>query len=253
MLEIKNLCKRFGGLQAVDNCSMAVNQGTITGLIGPNGAGKTTLFNLITGFYRPDGGEIIFQDRRIDGLQPHQIFRNRIYRTFQITREFSLLTVLENLMLIPPHQAGEKVWNTWFRPSAVRRQEAYIRNKALEVLAFVELIELKDECAGSLSGGQKKLLELARSMMADPKLVLLDEPGAGVNPTLLRKLMHNINKLNRERQITFLLIEHDMDLVMNLCNPVIVMSEGRKLAEGTPEQIKSDDKVLEAYLGGQYR
>ncbi len=253
MLEIKNLTKRFGGLQAVDNCSMAVHQGSITGLIGPNGAGKTTLFNLITGFYRPDEGEILFQDRRIDGLQPHQIFQNKIYRTFQITREFSLLTVLENLMLIPADQAGENVWNTWFRPAVVRRQEVDIRRKALEVLAFVELIELKDEYAGALSGGQKKLLELARSMMADPELVLLDEPGAGVNPTLLRKLMHNIKKLNSDRQITFLLIEHDMDLVMNLCNPVIVMSEGRKLAEGTPDQIKSDDKVLEAYLGGQYR
>lgn len=253
MLEIKHLCKRFGGLTAVDDCSLTVAQGSITGLIGPNGAGKTTLFNLITGFYRPDLGEIIFQDRRIDGLKPHQIFQNRIYRTFQITREFSLLTVLENLMLIPAFQAGEKIWNTWFRPSLVRRQEADIRQKALEVLAFVELIELKDEYAGSLSGGQKKLLELARSMMADPKLVLLDEPGAGVNPTLLQKLMKNINKLNNVQQITFLLIEHDMDLVMNLCNPVIVMSEGRKLAEGAPDAIKSNERVLEAYLGGQYR
>jgi branched-chain amino acid transport system ATP-binding protein len=248
-----NLCKRFGARTVLSDISFNLKTGESLAVAGCNGAGKTTLFNLITGFYRPDAGEIIFQDYRIDGLQPHRIFQNRIYRTFQITREFSLLTVLENLMLIPAFQAGENVWNTWFRPSLVRRQEADIRNKALEVLAFVELIELKDEYAGSLSGGQKKLLELARSMMADPKLVLLDEPGAGVNPTLLRKLMHNIKKLNSERQITFLLIEHDMDLVMNLCNPVIVMSEGRKLAEGTPEQIKSDEKVLEAYLGGQYR
>jgi branched-chain amino acid transport system ATP-binding protein len=156
-------------------------------------------------------------------------------------------------MLIPEQQVGEKIWNTWFRQGSVRTQERAIKEKALEVLEFVELIDLKDEYAGSLSGGQKKLLELAKSMMADPKLVLLDEPGAGVNPTLMAKLIDNIKKLCVEKKITFLLIEHDMELVMNLCNPVIVMSEGRKLAEGTPDEIKKNEKVLEAYLGGQYR
>ena len=253
MLEIHDLEKSFGGLTAVDGCSLTVGEGSITGLIGPNGAGKTTLFNLITGHYKPDKGKILFQGEAIEGLAPHQIFRKKLYRTFQITREFSQMTVLENLMIMPEHQIGEKIWNTWFRLSAVRRQEHGTQAKALEVLEFVELINLKNEYAGSLSGGQKKLLEIARSMMADPKIVLLDEPGAGVNPTLMKKLIDNIKTLRDEKGITFLLIEHDMDLVMNLCDPVIVMSEGKKLAEGTADEIKSNEQVLEAYLGGQYR
>jgi branched-chain amino acid transport system ATP-binding protein len=253
MLEIVKVEKSFGGLTAVCDCSLRVQEGSITGLIGPNGAGKTTLFNIITGYYKPDKGKITFLGEGIDGLPPHQIFHKKIYRTFQITREFAQMTVLENLMLMPEKQIGEKIWNTWFRASSVRRQEKVIQEKALEVLEFVELIDLKDEYAGSLSGGQKKLLELARSMMAEPKMVLLDEPGAGVNPTLMRKLIANIKKLCEEKKITFFLIEHDMDLIMNLCNPVIVMSEGKKLAEGIPEEIKKDERVLEAYLGGQYR
>ncbi|UCG66125.1 MAG: ABC transporter ATP-binding protein [Deltaproteobacteria bacterium] len=253
MLEIKEVDKSFGGVKAVCDCSLRVEEGSITGLIGPNGAGKTTLFNVITGYYKPDTGSILFEGEGIDGLPPHQIFRKRIYRTFQITREFAQMTVLENVMLMPENQIGEKIWNIWFRPASVRRQEKTIQEKALEVLEFVELIDLKDEYAGSLSGGQKKLLELARSMMAEPRMVLLDEPGAGVNLTLMKKLMANIRKLCEEKKITFFLIEHDMDLVMNLCNPVIVMSEGKMLAEGTPEEIKNDERVLEAYLGGQYR
>ena len=253
MLEVKNVKKHFGGLKAVNGCTLGVSEGTITGLIGPNGAGKTTLFNIITGHLKPDHGEITFLGDRIDGLAPHQIFEKKIYRTFQITREFAQMTVLENLMIMPFHQLGEKIWNTWFRSSAVMRQEREIKEKALEVLEFVELIKLKDEYAGSLSGGQKKLLEVARSLMADPKMVLLDEPGAGINKTLMKKLVTKIQLLREERGLTFLLIEHDMDLVMNLCNPVIVMSEGKKLAEGRPEEIKRDPRVLEAYLGGQYR
>jgi branched-chain amino acid transport system ATP-binding protein len=253
MLEVQRVDKSFGGLMAVFNCSLNVQEGSITGLIGPNGAGKTTLFNVITGYYKPDKGKIIFQGEEIAGLAPHQIFQKKVYRTFQITREFAQMTVLENVMLMPDQQTGEKIWNTWLRPGQVRRQEKALKEKALEVLEFVELIDLKDEYAGSLSGGQKKLLELARSMMAEPKMVLLDEPGAGVNPTLMRKLVANIVQLCEEKKITFFLIEHDMDLVMNLCNPVIVMSEGRKLAEGPPEEIRRDERVLEAYLGGQYR
>ena len=253
MLEVREVTKSFGGLVAVFDCSLKVEEGSITGLIGPNGAGKTTLFNVITGHLKPDKGEILFQGEAIEGLLPHQVFKKKIYRTFQITREFPQMTVLENLMLVPELQIGEKIWNTWFRSSSVRGQEQAIQEKALEVLEFVELLDLKDEYAGSLSGGQKKLLELARSMMADPKMVLLDEPGAGVNPTLMKKLVANIRKLCVEKKITFLLIEHDMNLVMNLCNPVIVMSEGKKLAEGTADEIKSNEKVLEAYLGGQYR
>lgn len=253
MLEVRSLEKSFGGLRAVDNCSLEVREESITGLIGPNGAGKTTLFNLVTGFHKPDGGEILFKGDRIDGLPPHKIFRKKICRTFQITREFGHMTVLENLMLVPENQRGERIWNTWFRPGFVKEQEREIRDKAVEVLEFVELIDLKDEYAGTLSGGQKKLLELAKTMMADPDLILLDEPGAGVNRTLMRKLVDNIRELCAEKGITFLIIEHDIDLVMSLCNPVIVMSEGQKLAEGTPEEIRSDERVLEAYLGGQYR
>jgi branched-chain amino acid transport system ATP-binding protein len=253
MLEVQGVEKSFGGLTAVDGCSLEVREGSITGLIGPNGAGKTTLFNIITGHYKPDRGKIVFQGQAIEGLPPHQIFKKKMYRTFQITREFAQMSVLENLMIMPEYQSGEKIWNTWFRPSRVRNQEREILEKALEVLEFVELIDLKNEYAGSLSGGQKKLLEIARSMMADPKIVLLDEPGAGVNPTLMKKLIANIETLREEQGITFFLIEHDMDLVMNLCDPVIVMSEGKKLAEGTAEEIKRNEAVLEAYLGGQYR
>ena len=253
MLEVQGIEKKFGGLTAVDGCSLEVQEGSITGLIGPNGAGKTTLFNLITGHYKPDRGKIVFQGQAIEGLPPHQIFKRRMYRTFQITREFAQMSVLENLMIMPEYQSGEKIWNTWFRPARVRNQEQEILEKALEVLEFVELIDLKNEYAGSLSGGQKKLLEIARSMMADPQIVLLDEPGAGVNPTLMKKLIANIQTLCAEQGITFFLIEHDMDLVMNLCDPVIVMSEGKKLAEGTADEIRSNEAVLEAYLGGQYR
>ena len=253
MLEVQGVEKSFGGLTAVDGCSLEVKEGSITGLIGPNGAGKTTLFNLITGHYKPDRGKIVFQGQAIQGLPPHQIFKKKMYRTFQITREFAQMSVLENLMIMPEYQSGEKIWNNWFQPSRVRNQEKAFVEKALEVLEFVELINLKNEYAGSLSGGQKKLLEIARSMMADPQIVLLDEPGAGVNPTLMKKLIANIETLREEKGITFFLIEHDMDLVMALCDPVIVMSEGKKLAEGTADEIKRNEEVLEAYLGGQYR
>ena len=253
MLEVNNIVKSFGGLKAVNDCSIKVEEGSITGLIGPNGAGKTTLFNVITGFFKPDKGQISFHGERIEGLAPDKIFHKKIFRTFQITREFEQMTVLENLMIIPASQSGEKIWNTWFRPGIVRKQEKALKEISLDVLEFVELIKLKDDYAGTLSGGQKKLLELAKSMMAEPKIVLLDEPGAGVNPTLMKKLISNIRKLREEKNMTFFLIEHDMDLVMNLCDPVIVMSEGKKLAEGKPAEIKQDERVLEAYLGGQYR
>jgi branched-chain amino acid transport system ATP-binding protein len=252
VLEIKNLRKRFGGLKAVWDCSLTVGKGSITGLIGPNGAGKTTLFHLITGFYKPDQGEIIFKGEPVHGLQPHQIFKKGIFRTFQITREFNKMTVLENLMIVRHPQTGENIWNTWFLFDKVRKEELAIKEKALEILEFVELIDHRKEYAGSLSGGQKKLLELAKCMMAEPELVLLDEPGAGVNPTLMKKLIEKIKTLSIENNMTFFLIEHDMDLVMNLCNPVIVMSEGRKLTEGDPDYIRSHEGVLEAYLGGQY-
>ena len=188
-LEVKRVEKHFGGIHAVDGCSVTVTRQSITGLIGPNGAGKTTLFNVITGFYEPDGGEIWFNGNRVDRLGPHQIARKALCRTFQIPRELKEMTVLENLMLVPGDQAGEKIWNTWFLPGRVRRQEREIRRKAEEVLEFVELIHLKDEYAKNLSTGQKKLLELARTLMADPEMILLDEPGAGVNRSLMKKLV----------------------------------------------------------------
>ncbi|MEW6087290.1 MAG: ABC transporter ATP-binding protein [bacterium] len=248
MLKVRNLEKDFGGIKAVHNCSFEVKKGTITGLIGPNGAGKSTVFNLISGIYTADSGEIWFNGERIDGLKPYEIFRKRLMRTFQISRELQKMTVLENLMLIPYNQYGEDVWGIWFYPKRVKAEEEEIKNKALEVLEFVELIHLKNEYAENLSTGQKKLLEIARTMMADPEMILLDEPGAGVNKTLMKKLVEDIKKLNAKGK-TFLLIEHDMDLVMNLCDPIIVMSEGAKLTEGAASQIKSDPRVLDAYLG----
>jgi len=250
MLEVVDLEKNFGGIKAVDGCSLKVEQGSITGLIGPNGAGKTTLFNLITGFYAPDAGEIWFNGEIISGLSPHKIARRALTRTFQIPRELKEMTVLENLMVVPENQVGERIWNSFFRPGVVRRQERELRDEALEVLEFVELIDLANEYAKNLSSGQKKLLELARTLMAEPKMILLDEPGAGVNPTLMKKLTRNIENL-RQRGKTFFLIEHDMDLIMNLCDTVIVMNKGRQLAEGTPDEIKKNESVLEAYLGGR--
>ncbi len=253
ILEVDEVIKSFDGVRAVNDCTLSVRPGTITGLIGPNGAGKTTLFNVITGFLRPTSGRILFRGERIDGLPPHRIFHRGIVRTFQIPRELKSMTVLENLMLVPPGQMGEQIWNPWLFAFRVSRQEKRIYEKALEVLEFVDLLRLRDEYAANLSGGQKKLLELARTLMCDPKMILLDEPGAGVNRALMKKLVEDIERLRRERGITFFVIEHDMDLVTRLCDPVIVMSEGRRLAEGTPEEVKQDERVLEAYLGGQYR
>jgi branched-chain amino acid transport system ATP-binding protein len=253
LLDVRTVTKSFEGLRAVSECSLQVRRGTITGLIGPNGAGKTTLFNLITGFLKPTAGAIAFAGERIDGLPPHKVFDKGIVRTFQIPRELKLMTVLENLMLVPAEQAGERLWNAWFLPFRVGRQEREIRDKALEVLEFVNLWHLRHEYASNLSSGQKKLLELARTLMGDPRLILLDEPGAGVNPTLMKSLVALIERLRDESGITFFLIEHDMDLVARLCNPVIVMSSGEKIAEGPPDEVVRDERVLEAYLGGQYR
>jgi len=252
LLEVKDLVKSFDGLRAVNHCTLQVRRGTITGLIGPNGAGKTTLFNLITGFLKPTTGAIYFQGQRIDGLPPHQVFRRGIVRTFQIPRALDHMTVLENLMLVPMGQAGERFWPVLLAPGRVARQEEELFDKAMQVLEFLDLAHLRDEYAAHLSGGQKKLLELARTLMADPQLILLDEPGAGVNPVLMRRLVSAIEELCYVRGITFFIIEHDMDLISRLCDPVIVMSNGEKIAEGSPEEIKSDERVLEAYLGGQY-
>ena len=249
MLEIKNVQKNFGGLKAVNNASLTVTKGSITGLIGPNGAGKTTLFNTIAGVYSPDNGEIFLENKNITGLKPHNLFNKGVLRTFQIAHEFSTLTVLENLMMVPGNQRGEKLIYALFGDKAVKKQEEEIRAKAIEVIDFLNLKHLTQEIAGNLSGGQKKLLELGRTMMVEANLVLLDEVGAGVNRTLLNEISDAIMRLNKERNYTFFVIEHDMDLIEKICDPVIVMAEGTVLFEGKFSDVKSNEDVIEAYLG----
>ena len=248
MLNVHDLRKSFGGVQALRGCSLRVEEGTVTGLIGPNGAGKTTLFNVISGILRPDRGEITFRGQRIDGIPPFQIARLGLLRTFQISRGLKRMTVLENLMVYPQGQNGESLSKVWFQWTRVKHQEKILREKALKTLEFVNLIDLRDAYAQELSGGQKKLLELARVLMADPRIILLDEPGAGVNPSLMKDLVARILQLKGEG-MTFLLIEHDMDLVLSLCDTVIVMTQGEKLTEGSFDEIRRDARVLEAYLG----
>ena len=250
MLRVEGLNKQFGGLQAVRDCSFTIGEGTITGLIGPNGAGKTTTFNMIAGELAPTSGRIIYQGEDIAGLPTHQMFHRGIVRTFQIPHEFAKMTVLENLMVVPPAQPGEHIFNNWINPKAVKAREEEVRDKAETALEFLSISHLRDERAGNLSGGQKKLLELGRTMMTDAKLVLLDEPGAGVNPTLVLKIIDMISQLKAERGYTFCIIEHDMDLIASLCDPVIVLAEGTVLTEGTMEEVRSNPEVLDAYLGG---
>ena len=250
ILSLRNVRRYFGGIKAVDGVSFDVAAKGITGLIGPNGAGKTTLFNLISGFYKPDQGEILFRGERIDGLSLHQTFHKGLCRTFQISRELKLMTVLENVMLVPPAQQGENLLKSWFLQKAVRKQEVELRDKALESLEAVNLLRLKDEYAGNLSGGQKRLLELARTMMASPTMIMFDEPGAGVNPSERRTLASRIRQLAQEQSITVLLIGHEMELVMDVCDPIVVLDRGKLLTEGTPEQVRNDKRVLEVYLGG---
>lgn len=253
ILEVHGVTKRYGGLNAVDNCSLDVPRGTITGLIGPNGAGKTTLFNVISGFERSNGGTVLFNSHSIDHMNPHELFYQGLVRTFQVPRPIGSMTVLENLVLAAKNQSGERIWNSWFRPATVGKQENEIIDQAIDVLEYVNLIHLRDENAENLSGGQKKLLEFARTLMIDAQLVLLDEPGAGVNRTLLQQLTRYIEEQCYEHGITYLIIEHDMDLVARLCNPVIVMNQGARIFEGTPEEVQQNEEVLEAYLGSQYR
>jgi branched-chain amino acid transport system ATP-binding protein len=249
MIKVENLHMHFGGIHAVDGTSIEISKGSITGLIGPNGAGKTTLFNVIAGHYTPTSGKVYLDGQDITGLPPHELFHRGLLRTFQIAHEFSTLTVRENLMMVPGEQAGEGLWNAWFKGNAVRAQEAEVRRKADEVIEFLEISHVADELAGNLSGGQKKLLELGRTMMVDAKIVFLDEVGAGVNRTLLNTIGDAILRLNRERGYTFCMIEHDMDFIGRMCDPVIVMAEGRVLAEGTADEVKSNEAVIEAYLG----
>ncbi|MGY9024973.1 MAG: ABC transporter ATP-binding protein [Candidatus Pelagibacterales bacterium] len=249
MLSIQNLSKNFGGIKAVNNVSLNIKKGSITGLIGPNGAGKTTLFNIIAGNIKNNSGQIFLENDDITHLPSHELFDKGLLRTFQIAHEFSRLTVLENLMVVPGAQTGEKLIGTWFNYSKVKTEEIAIREKAEEVIEFLKLTHLTHELAGNLSGGQKKLLELGRTMMVDAKLVLLDEVGAGVNRTLLKDIASTILRLNQERGYTFCMIEHDIDFISELCDWVIVMAEGSILTQGKIEEIKNNESVIEAYLG----
>ncbi len=249
LIEAVAVTKSFGGVQAVTGCSLSVARGSVTGLIGPNGAGKTTLFDTIAGTLVPDSGRIIFDGEDVAGMPPHDLFHRGLLRTFQIAREFSNLTTTENLMMVPTGQPGETLLDVWLKPGAVRRVETEVRQKASEVIDFLGLNAVRNELAGNLSGGQKKLLELGRTMMVDAKAVLLDEVAAGVNRTLLKDLAGNIQRMNRELGYTFFVIEHDMDLISQLCDPVIVMAEGKVIAEGPMEEIRAMPEIIDAYFG----
>jgi len=249
LLRVENAFKSFGGIHAVNDCTVGVEEGTITGLIGPNGAGKTTLFNLVTGFHSLDRGKVYFKDEDITDLPPNEIFHKGLFRTFQIVRGYEEMTVLESLLIMPSSQAGENFWNVWTKGAEIAKQEKESTRRALDVLSFLEMEDKSEDLARNLPGGEKKLLDLGRMMMADPDLVLLDEPGAGVPPSMQQKVNDYVKQLREENDTTFFVVEHDMNVIMNLCDPIIVMVEGMKLTSGTPEEIKSDEDVREAYLG----
>ena len=249
MIAVENLHMHFGGVRAVDGASLVIERGSITGLIGPNGAGKTTLFNVIAGIHRPTSGTVHLDGEDVTGLRPHELFAKGVLRTFQIAHEFSTLTVRENLMTVPAGQSGERLLDVWLRPGKIRVEEEAIRARADEVIEFLKLEAVAGERAGNLSGGQKKLLELGRTMMVEPRVVLLDEVGAGVNRALLKDIAGAILRLNLERGYTFCVIEHDMELISLLCDPVIVMAEGAVLTQGSAPEVQADERVIEAYLG----
>lgn len=249
MLEVREVTKSFGGVHAVDHCSLQVQPGSITGLIGPNGAGKSTLFNIAAGALKPDEGQILFDGEDVTGAEPHDHFRKGLLRTFQIAHEFPQLAAIENLMVVPPDQAGESLLRSWVNPRRVEEDEERVRRRAEEVIDFLQLRDVFNEPARNLSGGQKKLLELGRTMMAEAKLVLLDEVGAGVNKTLLNRLVENIRRMNSELGYTFFIVEHDMDVIGELCSPVIVMANGRVIAEGELSELRQNPQIVEAYFG----
>ncbi|MFO8045715.1 MAG: ABC transporter ATP-binding protein [Halomonas sp.] len=249
MIDVRHVHKAFGGLKVINDCSLSVEKGSITGLIGPNGAGKSTLFNIIAGALPLDSGQVLLEGEEITNRPANELFHQGLLRTFQIAHEFSHMTALENLMMVPPRQAGESLFNAWLKPGRVRQEEEGVRRRALEVIDFIGLHHVRNELAGNLSGGQKKLLELGRTMMTDAKVVLLDEIAAGVNRTLLGDLVENIERLNREMGYTFLVIEHDMDMIARLCDPVIVLAQGSVMVEGSIEEIQNNPDVIEAYFG----
>jgi len=251
MISAHHISKSFGGIRAVADCSLTVERGQILGLIGPNGAGKTTLFNMLAGFMAPDSGRIELDGEDVTGRRPHELFHRGLVRTFQIAHELARMTVLENLMVVPPGQSGEHLLTALFRPARVKAEERAFRERAEEVLGRLKLGALRFELAGILSGGQKKLLELGRAMMTDAKVVLLDEIGAGVNRSLMAELAFYIERLNQDQGYSFCIIEHDMDLIARLCHPVVVMAEGRVLTRGSMAEIRANDAVIEAYLGGR--
>jgi len=250
MLKVENLYKSFGGITALDGVSFEVESATITGLIGPNGSGKSTFFNVVSGFYSKDNGEIYFEGEKLEDVEPHKIALMGIGRTFQISEAPEKMTVLENLLLAPKNQIGEGIFNVFLHPLKIKRQNEEFLKNSYEMLKLIQLYDLRNEYAGNLSGGQKKLLSLGRILMADPILILLDEPTAGVNPTLIKDLIVAIKNLKDEKGKTILLVEHNMKVISEICDKVIVLDHGKKIAEGTSEEIQRDEKVLEAYLSG---
>ncbi len=249
VLEVEGVVKRFGGINAVNGATFDVARGSITALIGPNGAGKTTLFNLLTGFIRPDRGRIVYDGESIFRHRPHRIANRGMVRTFQITKALSAMSVMDNMMLAAPDQPGEHLPTLLLRAGASRRREREVREMAVELLDTFGLAEKRDDYAGTLSGGQRKLLELARALMVQPRTVLLDEPMAGVNPTLGKRLLHHMERLREERGTTFLFIEHDMEAVMGHSDRVVVMAQGQVIAAGSPVDVRHDQRVIDAYLG----
>ena len=250
ILQIKNLSKYFGGLAAVSKCSLTIKKGSITGIIGPNGSGKTTLFNLIAGNLKASNGEVIFNNENITNYPSYELFSKGLLRTFQIAHEFTNLTVLENLMMVPGNQSGERLMTALLKPKLVKKEEEVVKNKAYEVIEFLNLKHLANELAGNLSGGQKKLLELGRSIINNPSILLLDEPLAGVNPKLAEEILQIIVNL-AGKGISILMVEHNIEAVMKISERVIVLAEGKVIADSTPENIRTDEKVIEAYLGSE--
>ncbi|MBL4784505.1 MAG: ABC transporter ATP-binding protein [Cohaesibacteraceae bacterium] len=250
MIQLNNITKKFGGLVAVDDCSFEIPAGKITGLIGPNGAGKTTAFNIIAGLLQPTSGTVLLDGQDITRLPAYQRQSKGLSRTFQLAHEFSRMTVLENLMVAASNKDGENILNAIFRPGSYKSSDRKAHDRAREILQFLEIETLASELAGNLSGGQKKLIELGRALMQEPKVILLDEIGAGVNRTLLGKISDKIIQLNQESGFTFCLIEHDLDYVSKLCHEVVVLAQGRVLTTGPVDKIRQDERVIEAYFGG---